>query len=60
LIPLRSCRNDPAQLPSLLGVEEGPVSSGQVRMLGKDVTGVSAEQTVAYGVVHVVEGRGSL
>jgi branched-chain amino acid transport system ATP-binding protein len=44
----------------LLGVEEGPVSSGQVRMLGKDVTGVSAEQTVAYGVVHVVEGRGSL
>jgi len=44
-------------ISGMLDVEEGRVSSGQVRMLGKDVTGVSAEQMVADGVVHVVEGR---
>ncbi|RYZ02808.1 MAG: ABC transporter ATP-binding protein [Comamonadaceae bacterium] len=41
----------------MLDVEEGRVASGSVRMLGKDVTGISAERMVADGVVHVVEGR---
>ena len=39
-------------ISGMLDVEEGRVSSGQVRMLGKDVTGVSAEQMVADGVVQ--------
>ncbi|MDO9433915.1 ABC transporter ATP-binding protein [Hydrogenophaga sp.] len=44
-------------ISGMLGVEEGRVSSGNVRMLGKEITGVSTEQMVADGVVHVVEGR---
>ncbi|MDR7094766.1 ABC transporter ATP-binding protein [Hydrogenophaga laconesensis] len=44
-------------ISGMLDVEEGRVASGNVRMLGKDITGVSAEQMVAEGVVHVVEGR---
>ena len=44
-------------ISGMLDVEEGRVASGSVRMLGKDITGVSAEQMVADGVVHVVEGR---
>ena len=44
-------------ISGMLEVEEGRVASGNVRMLGQDVTGVSAEQMVTDGVVHVVEGR---
>ncbi|RYZ12708.1 MAG: ABC transporter ATP-binding protein [Comamonadaceae bacterium] len=44
-------------ISGMLDVEEGRVSSGQVRMLGRDVTGASPERMVADGVVHVVEGR---
>lgn len=44
-------------ISGMLDVEEGRVSSGTVCMLGREVTGVSAEQMVADGVVHVVEGR---
>jgi len=44
-------------ISGMLDVEEGRVASGQVRMLGRDITGASAEQMVAEGVVHVVEGR---
>ncbi len=44
-------------ISGMLDVEEGRVASGNVRMLGKDITGAAAEQMVADGVVHVVEGR---
>ena len=44
-------------ISGMLAVEEGRVASGNVRMLGQQVTGRSAEQMVADGVVHVVEGR---
>ncbi len=44
-------------ISGMLAVEEGRVASGNVRMLGRQVTGRSAEQMVADGVVHVVEGR---
>jgi branched-chain amino acid transport system ATP-binding protein len=44
-------------ISGMLDVEEGRVSSGSVRLLGRDITGVSTEQMVADGVVHVVEGR---
>jgi branched-chain amino acid transport system ATP-binding protein len=33
------------------------VASGQVQLLGQDITGLAADQMVAQGVVHVVEGR---
>ena len=44
-------------ISGMLDVEEGRVASGNVRMLGKDITGAAAEDMVAEGVVHVVEGR---
>lgn len=44
-------------ISGMLGVEEGHVSSGSVRLAGRDVTGLAPEQMVAQGVVHVVEGR---
>ena len=44
-------------ISGMLDVEEGRVASGNVRMLGQEITGVSAEDMVAHGVVHVVEGR---
>ncbi len=44
-------------ISGMLGVEEGKVSSGSVRLAGRDVTGLAPEQMVAEGVVHVVEGR---
>ena len=44
-------------ISGMLSVEDGRVSSGKVHMLGRDVTEVNAEQMVANGVVHVVEGR---
>jgi branched-chain amino acid transport system ATP-binding protein len=44
-------------ISGMLGVEEGHVSSGSVKLAGRDVTGLAPEQMVAEGVVHVVEGR---
>lgn len=44
-------------ISGMLDVEDGRVASGNVRMLGQDITGASAERMVADGVVHVVEGR---
>lgn len=44
-------------ISGMLSVEEGHVSSGSVRLAGRDVTGLAPEQMVAQGVVHVVEGR---
>ena len=44
-------------ISGMLAVEEGRVASGQVRMLERDITGLPADQMVAQGVVHVVEGR---
>lgn len=44
-------------ISGMLSVEEGHVSSGSVRLAGRDVTGLPPEQMVAEGVVHVVEGR---
>ena len=44
-------------ISGMLSVEEGHVSSGSVRLAGRDVTGLAPEQMVAEGVVHVVEGR---
>lgn len=44
-------------ISGMLGVEEGQVSSGSVKMAGHEVTGLAPEQMVAQGVVHVVEGR---
>ncbi len=44
-------------ISGMLDVDEGRVASGQVQMLGQDITGLAADQMVAQGVVHVVEGR---
>jgi branched-chain amino acid transport system ATP-binding protein len=44
-------------ISGMLDVDEGRVASGQVRLLGQDITGRPADQMVAQGVVHVVEGR---
>jgi branched-chain amino acid transport system ATP-binding protein len=44
-------------ISGMLGVEEGRICSGSVRFEGRDVTGRAAEEMVADGVVHVVEGR---
>lgn len=44
-------------ISGMLDVEDGRVASGQVRFLGQDITGKAADQMVAQGVVHVVEGR---
>lgn len=44
-------------ISGMLEVEEGRVASGNVQMLGRNITGMSAEKMVADGIVHVVEGR---
>lgn len=44
-------------ISGMLAVDEGRVASGQVHLLGQDITGLPADQMVAQGVVHVVEGR---
>jgi branched-chain amino acid transport system ATP-binding protein len=44
-------------ISGMLAVDEGRVASGQVRMLGNNITARPADQMVADGVVHVVEGR---
>ena len=44
-------------ISGMLAVDEGRVASGQVQLLGQDITGLAADQMVAQGVVHVVEGR---
>lgn len=44
-------------ISGMLEVDEGCVASGQVLMLGQNVTGRPADLMVADGVVHVVEGR---
>lgn len=41
----------------LLSIEDGQLSGGSVRYRGEDVAGRDAQQMVANGVVHVVEGR---
>ena len=44
-------------ISGILSIEDGAVSAGSVRFDGKPITGASALETVAVGLIHVVEGR---
>lgn len=44
-------------ISGLLSIEDGTLSGGAVRYRGEEVAGRDAQQMVADGVVHVVEGR---
>jgi len=44
-------------ISGLLSIEDGQVSAGQVRFAGQAIAGLSAQETVALGLIHVVEGR---
>ena len=44
-------------ISGLLGIEDGRISGGKVRYAGRPSDGDSAQQLVAAGLIHVVEGR---
>jgi branched-chain amino acid transport system ATP-binding protein len=44
-------------ISGLLSIEDGKVSAGRVDFDGRAITGMSAQETVALGLIHVVEGR---
>jgi branched-chain amino acid transport system ATP-binding protein len=44
-------------ISGILTIDDGAVSAGSVRFRGRAITGASAGQTVAGGLIHVVEGR---
>lgn len=44
-------------ISGILGVEDGAISAGAVRLDGQPVTHASALKMVGQGVIHVVEGR---
>ncbi len=44
-------------ISGILSIDDGAVSAGAVRFRGQAITGKSALDTVAMGLIHVVEGR---
>jgi branched-chain amino acid transport system ATP-binding protein len=44
-------------ISGILSVDDGKVSAGSVHFDGQPITGQSAPDTVARGLIHVVEGR---
>lgn len=44
-------------ISGILSIDDGAVSAGAVRFRGQSITGKSALDTVAMGLIHVVEGR---
>ncbi len=44
-------------ISGILSIDDGEVSAGAVRFRGQPITGKSALDTVAMGLIHVVEGR---
>lgn len=44
-------------ISGILSIDDGAVSAGAVRFRGQPITGKSALDTVAMGLIHVVEGR---
>jgi branched-chain amino acid transport system ATP-binding protein len=44
-------------ISGILSIDDGEVSAGSVSFAGKPITGLAALDTVARGLIHVVEGR---
>lgn len=44
-------------ISGVLSIDDGAVSAGSIHFAGKPITGLSALETVARGLIHVVEAR---
>jgi len=44
-------------ISGILTIDDGAVSAGSIRFEGRPITGAPASETVASGLIHVVEGR---
>ena len=44
-------------ISGILSIDDGAVSAGSIHFQGRPITGKPASQTVASGIIHVVEGR---
>ncbi|WP_436316394.1 ABC transporter ATP-binding protein [Variovorax sp. LjRoot84] len=44
-------------ISGILSIDDGAVSAGSIRFGGQAITGLAALDTVARGLIHVVEGR---